>query len=294
MSAALYTPGYKSQKDAIKQDIDLYRMIGEIAHEENGYPVLNLYDQYMPASHPRTSGGFDDFCHFTLGIPAMTIECWDLMERAGVKASYPPREDKTDSEREQELCLALKWLDENVGKDAFKPWTEFDHPQLGRVEIGGGDVKFLFQNPPVPYLEQELKKHTAFMLRLIKMLPRLRLENISTKKVSEGVFEVSAECANIGYMPTYVFKEALKIKRLRGVSVAISGVEAIGESRINLGHLEGRMAKKAQSRGITMSTELAGDMRKKAVFIVKGKEGDSFELTCQSPRGGSFTVRGVL
>ena len=290
----LYTPGYKSQKDAIKQDIDLYRMIGEIAHEENGYPVLNLYDQYMPASHPRTSGGFDDFCHFTLGVPAMTIECWDLMERAGVKATYPPREDKTDSEREQELCLALKWLDENVGKEAFKPWTEFDHPQLGRVEIGGGDVKFLFQNPPVPYLEQELKKHTAFMLRLIKMLPRLRLENISTKKVSEGVFEVSAECANIGYMPTYVFKEALKIKRLRGISVSVSGVETIGGSEISLGHLEGRMAKKAQSRGITMSTELAGDMRKKVAFIVKGKEGDSFELTCQSPRGGSFTVRGVL
>ena len=38
----LYTPGYKSAKNAIKEDIDLFKSMCNLAKEENGYPV-SLY-----------------------------------------------------------------------------------------------------------------------------------------------------------------------------------------------------------------------------------------------------------
>lgn len=291
----LYTPGFKSGKEAIKQDIDLYKAIGKIAKQENGYPVLNLYDQYMPASHPQTCGGFDDFCHFVLGVPAMTIECWDLAERSGLSPVYPPREDKTDEEKEYELCAMLKWIDANIGDGVYQPWTAFEHPQLGTVEIGGCDAKYVSQNPPVHYMEQELAKHTAFMLRLVRLLPSLAIDSVKTTPLAQDIFRIEAVCGNMGYMSTYVFKEGLKSKRLKGVSLQLSGVEVLeGDSPAELGHLEGHSGYVLSSWGISQGTAQQAPLRKKASWVVRGQKGDSFEIICQSGKAGKCVYKGTL
>ncbi len=291
----LYTPGYKSAKQAIKQDIDLFKAICNIAKEENGYHVLNIYDDYMRQSAPQTCGGFDDFCHFSLGIPAMTIECWDLAERSGLHPVYPPREDKTGEEEEDELCAMLKWIDANIGKDVFQPWTPFEHPQLGAVEIGGCDAKFVSQNPPPAYLEQEVRKHTMAMLRIMKLMPLLTFDEVKTTALSEDVFKVEVVCGNRGYMPTYVLKEGLKSKRLTGVSLALEGVEILeGGDPAELGHLEGMSGYNAISYGLSRSAMRRGAMRKKAVWIVRGKKGQSFTVTMTSGKAGKSSVKAEL
>ncbi|MEA4920518.1 MAG: M14 family metallopeptidase [Clostridiaceae bacterium] len=291
----LYTPGYKSPKDAIKQDIDLYKAIGKIANQENGYPVLSLYEEYMPQSHPQTCGGFDDFCHFVLGIPAMTIECWDLAERSGLKPVYPPCEDKSDEEKEHEICSMLKWVDENIGKDVFMPWTSFDHPQLGMVELGGCDSKFVAQNPPPRYLKQELLKHTRFMLRLMKLLPSLTVDDVQVKQLGEDIFKVEVTCGNMGYMPTYVFKEGLKAKRLKGVSLQLDGIEVLeGPSKSELGHLEGHGGYSVSAWGVSQGTAQNAPLRKKAAWIVRGRKGDGFTIVCTSGKAGKTSVKAEL
>ena len=291
----LYTPGYKSGKEAHKQDIDLYKAIGAIAHEENGYPVLNLYDQYMPASSPQTCGGFDDFCHFVLGIPAMTIECWDLAERSGLHPVYPPREDKTAAELEDEMCAMLRWVDENAGKDVYMPWKSFKHPQLGEVEIGGCDTKFISQNPPLPYLEQEIKKHTAFLLRATSLLPDLTIEDVGVEQLAEDIFRIEAVCGNMGYMPTYVFKEGLKSKRLKGVSLSVEGVELLeGKAETDLGHLEGRSGYRLSAWGITQGTSQINPLRRRASWVVRGKKGQGFRIVCKSGKAGTHVYEGTL
>lgn len=291
----LYTPGYKSPSEAFKQDIDLYKAMGKLANQENGYPVLSLYDQYMPRSNPQTCGGFDDFCHFILGIPAMTIECWDLAERSGLHPVYPPREDKSDEEKEDELVAMLGWIDANIGKDVYQPWTEFDHPQLGKVEIGGCDAKFVSQNPPPAYLEQEVAKHTAFLLRLVKMLPRLTIDSVATQELGGGLYRVEASCGNLGYMSTYVFKEGLKSKRLKGVSLEIKGLEVVeGDEKAELGHLEGHAGYSAGSWGVSLSNSNRGHMRAKASWIVKGNKGDGFEIVCTSGKAGIVSLKAKL
>lgn len=291
----LYTPGFKSGKAAIKQDIDLYKAIGKIANQENGYPVLNLYDQYMPQSSPQTCGGFDDFCHFVLGIPCMTIECWDLAERAGIEPSYPPREDKSDEELENEMCAMVKWIDENVGPDHYMAWKEFDHPQLGKVELGGCEAKFVSQNPPIPYLEQEVAKHTRFMLRLMKLLPALSIDEVKTTQLGEDIFKIEAVAGNRGYMPTYVFKEGMKSKRMKGVSLEMTGVEVLeGAAKVELGHLEGHSGLYNSGWGITMATGRRAPLWKKASWVVRGKKGDVFEIICDSGKAGKVVASGIL
>ena len=60
----------------------------------------------------------------------------------------------------------LRYIDEELGGRYFKPWTKFNHPTLGEVEIGGFNPKFWSQNPPVEILEEWAKKGS-----LVQSLP---------------------------------------------------------------------------------------------------------------------------
>ncbi|MBQ5760822.1 MAG: hypothetical protein IIV85_03605, partial [Clostridia bacterium] len=173
--------------------------------------------------------------------------------------------------------------------------TEFDHPQLGKVELGGCEAKFVSQNPPPAYLEQEVAKHTRFMLRLIKMLPSLTIDTVQTTQLGEDVFKVEAIVGNIGYMSTYVFKEGLKSKRLKGVSLEMTGLEVLqGKAKADLGHLEGHSGLIAGGWGISQSTSQQAPLRKKAEWVVRGKKGDAFEILCDSGKAGKTAIKGTL
>lgn len=284
----LYTPGYKSAKQAIKEDIDLFKAMGKMANEENGYPVLNVFDDYMPASASVTYGGFDDFCHFVLGIPAMTIECWDLPVRAGLDVKYPPKENLSDAEQEEDAYKYLKWADENLTKEeGFKDWTKIQHPQLGEVEIGGYNVKFFRQNPPSKFLHQEVEKHTRFALRAVKALPDVNFEKIDVQNISEDVFKIEAVIGNSGYMSTYIFKEGLKNKSLKPLKVEMLGnYELIqGKAEENIGHLQGLSGIKTVN-GLAPYSRQSAELCKKITWIIKAKKGTELRFICAGGRIG--------
>ena len=54
-----------------------------------------------------------------------------------------------------------RWCTENGIPDCFLPWQEFDHPTLGKVEIGGMNPKFFSQNPPAEALEEFIVRRTS-------------------------------------------------------------------------------------------------------------------------------------
>ncbi len=291
----LHTPGYKHPKEADQADMDIYRALGQMGHEETGFPVLNLYTQYMPASNPATYGGFDDFCHFLLGVPGFTVECWDLSERAGFPLQYPPAEHLTD---EQQLDCAykhLQWLDENLGKDAFQPWTPFEHPQLGRVEIGGADFKFTQQNPPIKFLEQEVEKISRFALRLIRTLPHVVFDKAEARSLGGGLYQVEVVVGNRGYLPTYVFKEGLKLKTLKELTLSLEGAGAVeGKLCQKIGHLQGLSGLNARNSGMGPNTIETEPLQKKVSWVVKANPGDVLRLTCQGGRIGAVRTEITL
>ena len=293
----LYTPGYKSAKDADPADVALYRVLGQMAAEESGYPLLNVYDDFMPKSAPVTYGGFDDFCHFIVGIPAFTIECWDLDVRAGVQRSFPPKENQPEKEREADEYKVLQWLDANLTPEqGFKPWTAFDHPQLGEVEIGGVYSKFVEQNPPTPFLEQEVAKHTRFMLREVKALPKVQFEKATAEKLADGLYRVEAVLGNTGFMSTYVFREALKNKALKGLSVALSGYDSLTEGKAvqDIGHLQGYSGIRTMDWGIPARSRETEPFRKKVSWIVRAQSGAALKLVCTGDRIGKVEAEVVL
>ncbi len=65
----------------------------------------------------------------------------------------------------------MRWNDEEEEGRAFTDWKPFDHPQLGPVEIGGGDFKFHQENLPVGYLPDLCQKISAWTLATISLNP---------------------------------------------------------------------------------------------------------------------------
>ncbi len=291
----LYTPGFKLAKEADPADIAIYKTVGAMAHEESGYPVINVFDEYMPKGMAATYGGFDDFCHFILGIPAFTIECWDLDPRAGVPVKFPPDAETSDEAQFEHALKYVQWIDKENDGEGIMPWTKFNHPQLGEVEIGGIDYKRVVQNPPPKFLRQELEKHTRFMLRQVKTLPHIVFDKIEKTQLADGLWKIEAYVMNTGFLPTYVFKEGLKLKTMRPLKVTLEGGEImIGKKEEEIGQLEGFSGIRGYNSGLGASSYETAPVEKKVTWVVKADKGTELRIQIEGARIGRKEAKTVL
>ena len=281
----LFPPGFIPSKKADPEDMARYHEIGKIATEETGYPVVNLFDEYTPEGVDISSGAMDDWCHFNRGIPAYTIECWDMRPRAGIPLKWPQPASLTPDEQADEMAKFMKWNDENLGGAAFSGWTPAVHPQLGFVEYGGFDYKFFFQNCPPAFLRQEAEKHTRYILRAAALLPKLALDPVDSRKLGEGVYEVTAVAGNLGYLPTSLTNEAVKL----GVDVPVKAeisLPAEGGSVQEIGHLAGRSSVETAFTPNGFYTASPLPQRKLVKWIVRAEAGTRYTVKVCSPTGG--------
>ncbi|MBQ6488699.1 MAG: zinc carboxypeptidase [Solobacterium sp.] len=285
----LYPPGFKHAKEADPGDIARIKAIGKMATEETGYPALNLLDEYVgeAAGSMGIVGAFDDFCGYALGIVDFTCECWDLVNRAGHPSVWPRPANTPDEEEQAIFTDAVKWLKENENGEGYKPWTKFDHPQLGEVEIGGFDYKHTVQNPPSDFLQQETEKHSRFLLRAMKTLPRLSWTDVRALPAGENTWKVDATVMNLGYLPTSAMKEAEVLKTAKPVRVTFTGAELIsGKDCEDIGHLEGFSGVKGIYTAMGPSTLGHKPYSKHMSWVVKGTAGTEVTLSASCPRAG--------
>ena len=190
------------------------------------------------------------------------------------------------------MLLVYKWIDENVpmlpsGKP-IKEWTEFDHPQLGKVEIGGMDFKYTWQNCPPGYLEQEVEKNTNFCLRMAMTCPKVKFDSLTAEKVGEGVYKVVAKVSNVGYLPTFVTNEAKRLKVDKPLSFELGGecTVVMGDKLGSLGHLEGFSGVKSSYHHDNIHTFNHDPFTKAVEWVVAAKEGTVLSVTVKGDKAG--------
>jgi murein tripeptide amidase MpaA len=293
----LYPPSSKARKDSFKEDMARYQALGRIGAEESGYPVVNIHDEYLPVGTTGgLSGSLEDFSYFNLGMISFTIECWDIHARAGVEMKYPPDETIPDDVQETNGLKYLQWVDENLGGKGMKPWTKFDHPQLGEVEIGGLDYKTVVQNCPEGFLRQEQEKHTRFFLRAARALPNLSFRDVKVSVVADDIYRVEATILNSAFLPSYVTREAVEAGRSRDLIVSLDGADAYiqGKAKQTIGQLEGFSSITATNTVMGPSNLINDPCEKKVDWIIKAKPGAVLTLSCASPQTGRITAAVTL
>ncbi len=285
-SGVLLRPFSGQSDDAFDlHDLHVYNAIGKRGTELTGYPNVSVYDGFR--YHPKEviTGVFDDWAFDHLGMFAWTVELWDMVGEAGIKERDFIGWLK-DHPEEDDLKL-IRWNDEHADGQAFLPWTPFEHPQLGPVEIGGWNPMFAFRNPPPALLLATCEKATAFALAHAQIAPQLAITSFSVEPVGDDLYHVRAVLQNTGFLPTYGSKQAQKRRACLPLEVRLSlpddGHIVTGAARQNIDHLEGRSE---QYQGMFSTTK----DRTKLDWVVRLPSGGSVAITVSGGRGGSASA----
>ncbi len=114
-----------------------------------------------------------------------------------------PREEAVRSVFEERVSEKerLKFSDNVVQGELYKPWKAFKHPTYGDVEIGGW-VK-MSSRLGAPFMIKDLVHRNAMAaLFTAKHLPDVSLEVFEVKSLGGGLFRVRTRLANPKAMPT--------------------------------------------------------------------------------------------
>ena len=285
---------YSDRDDTEMPDHDLavYKAIGDRGTELTGYPNISVYHDFRYEEKKFITGAFDDWAFDYYGVFAFTVEFWSLPRAAGVEVKDfisffrdPPEEASLEM---------LAWNDKELGGEGFSPWRPFDHPQLGRVEVGGWKTKFTHQNPPPKFLRAECEKLYRFALAHASTAPRLEA-NLQAEELSAGVRRVELRVENTGYLPTNVTRVAADKKLVKPVKVALSlprGASLVsGEPEVNLGHLAGRSALVGGGwKAPAFFQGLSSDYARQYVWVVRGE--GPVEVEVRSEKAGVVRLEG--
>ncbi|HEY6825474.1 MAG TPA: hypothetical protein VI259_01380, partial [Gemmatimonadaceae bacterium] len=171
-----------------------------------------------------------------------------------------------------------------------------DHPQLGKVEIGGWDRFHAFGNPPLALLERELARFPRWLLWQALCSPKLELLHAGASVLGPGTWKVTLVIQNTGWLPTYVSKRALARKTVRGIIAEITlpsdATLAGGKACDEVGQLEGKAYKHT---GVSFWPDYnVTDDRMKLDWIVRAEAGATVQLTARHERAGTVRAEVVL
>ena len=283
----LYPPGTRPSTAVSEKDINQFIEIANMGKEELGYEPLNIYDSFIADPANYDSGAFDDWCYQSQGIVAYTVELWDLAKRVGVPLVWNARNKESAQDELKRFVACMKWVKENA-PEYYEDWKPFHHETFGDIEIGGFNFKFSQQNPPESFLNGVLEQMTRFMIRFAQSMPRLTIDTLTSEKVSDDIYKVTAVVGNLGYLPTNLTEEAKKLNISKEVEVTISGGKIVsGLEKTKIGNLEGYGSTSTGTNFYgNISTDYNAKARKKLTWVVQAKSGTEITVSCAQEKSG--------
>lgn len=251
-----------------RQDIRIYDAIGKKGEKMlAGYRYLTVYkDLYS------VFGGELDWFYGSRGIYTFTNEIF---------TSFAYYKDKNGG-RNQVYDFDKDLL---MG-DAFTPWKEYNHPTYGKIEIGGFKKNFGRATPGF-MLEEEAHRNMAFTFYHAYHMPNLSIADISEKKMSGGLKEVTVTIKNDRLMPTHASQD-LKYNITRPDYVSISGVNVIAGMIVTDADFNVTKEQKVNPAKMRV-TNIPGNSVIKVRWIVKGNS--KFTITVDSAKGGLISKK---
>jgi hypothetical protein len=297
-------PGGKRPPKAISDaDAPYYRELGQLYRD-----TLGLKKELTGTSEPGTFSDWIYFHRGRLGLaarpwtPQLQIELGKAQKGDSDKKTEPAKaggakpgdsdgknqaaetDSKADASKTEKAqddkgpakdkrgddeLAALKWFDENA-PEGFVGWQSFKHPDFPnqKVEIGGW-APFARSNPPAKLLDDWCRRQGKFLTDLAGKLPRIGVRKAEAKHLGSGIFEVTLQVENTGYLPTALAQGALSREVLRTRAVL-----KLDSSRFLSGQKTTLLAPIAGSGGME-------ELR----YIIRG--GGSLELEVISALGGA-------
>lgn len=248
-----------------RSDVQVYDAIGTLGEKLiPGYRYLVIYkDLYS------TYGGEIEWFHGGLGIFSFTNELFTsylLYNKTGV-------DNKDRADFSEKLLF----------EDDVIPWEAYDHPNYGKIEIGG-TKKNSGRADPGFLLETDAHRNMAFTLYHADQMPKLVIENIEEKDLGSGYLEVTATVGNQRLIPTHSDHD-LKNKITRPDFISLDGVEVVSGMRVMDRFLNKTTEQEFRPERISVPN-IPGMGTVVVRWIVKAKPGADYTITVDSMKGG--------
>jgi murein tripeptide amidase MpaA len=273
-------------------DLRAYELIGARATELTGYPAVSVFHDFKYDPKQSIKGGAHDWLYDHLGVFSWTTEFWSPQRQAGL-SGYHLTDWIRDHPIEDDLAL-LKWAERNY-PGAYVEWYEFEHPELGTVELGGWDTINYWFNVPFDRLEDEIAPHADWALFHVLISPLLEARSLEVERLGESSFLVRLVLQNSGWLPTNVTEKAVERNAARTVEVELDLPDDArlvgGEVKTEVGQLKGRVDKRSTTwwGNDESTTDLA-----KLEWVVEAPSGTEIGIEARHPRAGTIRRRVTL
>lgn len=249
-------------------DVRIYDVLGKKGEELlPGYRYLVVYKDLYSAY-----GGELDWFYGGRGIYTFSNELWTsyLMFNKG--------NDNNDNSGIDPFYQFDRYL---LFKDAFVEWHEYNHPQYGKIEIGGFKKNFGRMHPGF-LMESDAHRNMSFSIFHCYQTPKLSIDSVAEKDLGDGLKEITAVIANERIIPTHASQD-LKFKIERPDYISLTGAKVVAAMVVDNRDLN-ITTEQTNNPAVIEVGNIAGQSTVTVQWIVQGN--GKYTITVDSKKGG--------
>jgi len=168
--------------------------------------------------------------------------------------------------------------------EAMVEWQEVDHPQYGRVEVGGTKKNFGRVEPGF-LLQSDAHRNMMFTLYQTSQMPLVALDSVTTRSLGGGLTEVTAVVLNTRLAPTHT-QQDVENRITRPDHVTITGGRVVAGFIVD-NPLTGDATEQQRDPATIKLRNIPGNGLVRVKWIVQGA--GPFTVTVDSEKGGVAT-----
>jgi hypothetical protein len=278
-------PGAEWQGEYPRADVVVYDELGQ-----QGERMLPYYRYLVIWSGLYTvHGGFIDWTNDGLGMLSFSNELWN----GGQYFNSPALQEQ---QRDPDSPIAGQrgqyYFDDYLEfGDQYIEWKEFDHPQFGKVEMGGWK-KTQGRVPPRFMNEELCHRNMAFTLFQADEMPQMTMGETKVEAIGGGVYRVRVDITNPKLTPTILAKAAENnVVRPDLLTVEGKGVEVLSAGWVANKHRPGAtdLIDQQELDRIILRTGHPGRTTRTIEYLVRGT--GEMTVTYDSLKGGRAVAK---
>ena len=223
--------------------------------------------------HRTPEGAFFQYGYFQYGVPSFSTPGWGL-PGSGSAGRGGGSGGGSGSGSDSEILSAM----DQMGVEAFADWTPYQHPKLGEVEIGGF-LPYVTVNPPAQQLPELGEKHGQFLVEMAGLLPRVHIADTEVEALGGGVFKITAEVENSGFLPT----------SLRQGQVS----RAVGPTLLQI-QVDDASILTGEDKTVSVGVLDGSGARESYTWVIQGRQGAQVQIKLLSQKSGTDTATVTL
>jgi hypothetical protein len=170
--------------------------------------------------------------------------------------------------------------------EAMVEWQEVDHPQYGKVEVGGMKKNFGRVEPGF-MLQSDAHRNMMFTLYQTSQMPLVHVDSVTTRSLGGGLTEVTAVVKNLKIAPTHT-QQDVENRISRPNHITLTGGRVIAGFIVD-NPLSGDGTEQKRGPATMHVDNIPGNGLVRVRWIVQGN--GPFTVTADSPKGGTSTMR---